>query len=175
MKRGCLQKVVLLICFPALWAVLLSPAIALSADSPCVSGEVACMTNTPAIRNVQFDAINPSGETYARTIGVIFYPTSLGAKNATAPIVIWGGGCYRMGDTLVGTAALSDVFYRVVEVTASGPGDEMTFSANSRWRPEMWPARADAASTVRSSSASSVASCCAAGETPPSRIMPLEI
>jgi hypothetical protein len=96
-----MHKVVSLLCFPALAAVLLFPAIALSADSPCVPGVVAGMTNTTAICNVQFDTTNPSGETYARTIGVIFYPTSLGASDATAPIVIWGGGCGWVGDNQI--------------------------------------------------------------------------
>jgi hypothetical protein len=96
-----MHKVLLLIWLFALPAVLLFTAPALGADTPCVPGVVAGMNNATAICNVRFDTTNPSGETYARTIGVIFYPTSLGAGNATSPIVIWGGGCGWGGENQI--------------------------------------------------------------------------
>ena len=76
-----------------------TPAVA-TGDQACIAGPVSGFFNITAICNVPYDTVNPSEQTYARTIGAIFYPTNLagGASNASAPIVLFGSGKAWRGD-----------------------------------------------------------------------------
>ena len=76
-----------------LMLLILIPMRCWAVDSACVPGAVSGMTNVTAICNVNFysSTPSPSGEYWARTIGVIFYPTDKGTSYVGST-VIYGGG-----------------------------------------------------------------------------------